>query len=149
MRRDPALTSLSHDHHQALVVAQQLRRSDVDSAAGRRDGFLAFWTEHGDIHFQLEEQVLFPAYAGYGDAHHPLLARALCDHAQIRHWAHEVARQQTPHVVELHELGARLAEHVRLEERQLFPLIEAALPEARLAQLAAELEGAEGRAGHG
>ena len=39
----------------------------------------------------------------------------------------------------------RLAGHVRVEERELFPLIEAALPHERLASLAAELAAAEAR----
>lgn len=43
----------------------------------------------------------------------------------------------------LRELGGLLADHVRLEERQLFPLIETALPAAELELLAAELADAE------
>jgi iron-sulfur cluster repair protein YtfE (RIC family) len=46
-------------------------------------------------------------------------------------------------VAALHELGDRLAEHVRLEERQLFPLIEEAMPAAQLAVVAVALESAE------
>ena len=53
----------------------------------------------------------------------------------------------TPDPAILHELGTRLADHVRLEERQLFPLIEAALPTTRLATVATALEHAEGCAG--
>jgi hemerythrin-like domain-containing protein len=34
-----------------------------------------------------------------------------------------------------HELGEQLERHVRLEERELFPLIERSLPEAELRQL--------------
>jgi hypothetical protein len=47
----------------------------------------------------------------------------------------------------LHELGTSLADHVRLEERELFPLIESALPAARLATVAAALEHGERSAG--
>lgn len=43
----------------------------------------------------------------------------------------------------LRELGRRLAEHVRVEERELFPLIEEALSPERLVRLADELERAE------
>jgi hypothetical protein len=38
------------------------------------------------------------------------------------------------------ELGRLLHDHVRFEERELFPLIEAALDAAGLAELAAEIE---------
>jgi hypothetical protein len=44
---------------------------------------------------------------------------------------------------DLNELGVRLAEHVRLEERQLFPLIETAMPHASLTAVADAFEQAE------
>jgi hypothetical protein len=40
----------------------------------------------------------------------------------------------------MRDLGVLLAEHVRREERELFPLIEDAMPAAQLAALAAVLE---------
>jgi hemerythrin-like domain-containing protein len=48
---------------------------------------------------------------------------------------------------DLHELGNRLTAHVRLEEDELFPLIEATLETDALAALGDELERAE-RAGY-
>jgi hemerythrin HHE cation binding domain-containing protein len=147
MKRDPALTSLSHDHHQALFVAQKLRRARAESAADARAAFLTFWNGPGHAHFRIEEQVLLPAYAGHGDPHHPLVARALCDHVEIRSRAAAVARDPAPGAIALNELGARIGDHVRLEERELFPLIEQTLPAERLATLAAELAQAEAAEG--
>lgn len=143
MKRDPALVRLSHDHHQALFVAHQLRRVTAETSGEGRSAFLDFWHGHGAAHFRLEEDILFPAYAPYGDAHHPLMARALCDHVEIRGRAAVVADREDVAPETLHELGARMAEHVRLEERELFPLIEAALPQDRLAVVGAALEDAE------
>lgn len=147
MKRDPALVSLSHDHHQALFVAQKLRRATAATAGDARDAFLAFWEQHGRAHFRLEEEVLLPGFAAHGDAHHPLVARALCDHVAIRRRAGQLAGDPTPAVDALQELGAGLADHVRLEERELFPLIERAMPPAELAALAVALERAEGTPG--
>ena len=141
MKRDPALVSLSHDHHQALFVAQQLRRATPESATEARAAFMDYWEGHGRAHFRQEEEVLLPAYAEHGDPHHPLVAQVLCDHVAIRCRAGGLAREENPEVGDLHELGARLADHVRLEERELFPLIERAIPQDRLATLASELEG--------
>jgi hypothetical protein len=39
----------------------------------------------------------------------------------------------------LHELGARLDDHVRLEEHELFPLVERTLPEPAMAALGERL----------
>jgi hypothetical protein len=149
MRRDPALVSLSHDHHQALFVARALRRATRETTAEARAGFLAYWNAHGRTHFRLEEEILLPAYARHGDAHHPLVARVLCDHVAIRHRAGELAGAATPSPFILRELGTRLADHVRLEERVLFPLIERALPVAALSAVAAALAHAEEAWGDG
>lgn len=143
MKRDPALVSLSRDHHQALFVAQQLRRATTQTADEARAAFLAYWEGHGRVHFRLEEEVLLPAYAGYGDPHHPLVARVLCEHVAIRHRADALARDRASTAAPLHDLGVRLADHVRLEERGLFPLIESLMPAARLAVVAVALELAE------
>ena len=140
MKREPALAVLSRDHHQALAVALKLRRATADTAAEARDAFLGFWESDGHHHFRVEEQVLLPAFAAFGDAHHPLVARALCEHVVIRHRADVLARERTASPERLHELGAMLADHVRLEERELFGLIEDVLPAPELAALAAALE---------
>jgi hypothetical protein len=42
----------------------------------------------------------------------------------------------------LHELGARLAAHVELEERELLPLIEQTIPEPELVELGNRLRDA-------
>ena len=143
MKRDPALVSLSHDHHQALFIAQRLRRATAESSGEVRDLFLAYWQDHGRGHFRLEEEVLLPAYAAHGDPHDPLVARALCDHVAIRNQAQTLAGDSPLTVAALNKLGVCLADHVRLEERELFPLIETAMPAAALAALAASIEQAE------
>jgi hypothetical protein len=140
MKRDPALTSLSHDHHQALFVALQLRRVTDETAESARAAFLAYWEEHGRAHFRAEEDVLLPAYAAHGSSHHPLVARALCDHVTIRRLADGLTESPPPSVGALQELGIELAHHVRFEERELFPLIEQAMPAEALAALAGALE---------
>jgi Hemerythrin HHE cation binding domain len=143
MKRNPGLVTLSRDHHQALSVAQKLRRATADTAQEARSAFVAYWEEHGRAHFRLEEEILLPAYAAHADPHHPLVARALCDHVAIRARADALAVDEAPDPATLRELGEDLADHVRLEERELFGLIEAALPAARLAVVATALEHTE------
>jgi hypothetical protein len=144
VKRSAALASLSRDHHHALVVAQQLRRADAERAAEARARFLAFWHRHGHRHFQLEEEILLPGYAAHGDPYHPLVLRVLGDHVAIRERANRLAHGSKPETDALHDLGERLAAHVRLEERELFPTIEQAMPPEALTALAQALEDAEG-----
>jgi hypothetical protein len=55
MKRSAAIASLSRDHHEALVVAQKLRRATDATAVEARAALLDYWTGHGRLHFRLEE----------------------------------------------------------------------------------------------
>jgi hemerythrin-like domain-containing protein len=134
-----ALISLSHEHHKALSVARQLRRVTPESADSVREATLGFWLQHQAAHLRAEEELLLPAYAKHGDPRHPLVAAVLCDHVDIRWRMNALSEDDCVALTALVELGALLAEHVRLEERRLFPLIEASVPDEDLANLAATL----------
>lgn len=134
MKRHDALAALSRDHHHALVAAHRLKRASETTAAEARDRFLGYWNADGQRHFREEEDTLLPAYAGFGNPDEPVLARVLVDHVRIRWLAHEAARPSAS-LDALHTLGEQLEAHVRREERELFPLIEQALPEHELARL--------------
>lgn len=136
------LTSLSHDHHQALRVCQLLRRCDEEDAQEIREGFEKFWEPHLR-HLQIEETVLFPKYAECGGADDPMLARALTDHATIHDLADRVVSAAEPPVDLMHDLGDAINDHVRFEERELFPEIENAIPADEQPQLMQALDHAE------
>lgn len=133
MKREPALVSLSHDHQHALAVALQLKRAETGGLQEAVAAFAAFWHAEGQAHFRAEEEILLPAFAARGDAAHPLVAQTLCDHVAIRAMAAGLDRE--PSLAGARELGARLADHVRLEERELFPLVERTLEPDELAAL--------------
>ena len=147
MKRSDALKPLSRDHHGALVVAQQLRRATEAEPA--RQSFLEFWHADGRKHFRVEEEVLLPVWALYGEVDRDAIGRMLDDHLWIRREALR-AEQSADGVTldELQELGERLAAHVRFEERELFGAIEANLDEEALSDLAVRVIEAESRAPH-
>jgi len=140
VKRNAALASLSRDHHQVLVVAQRLSRASNQTAAEARQAFARYWVAHGRRHFRLEEEVLLPAYAAYGDPHHPVVLRVLGEHVAIRQNADVLAGGAELPLDAIHEVGARLAGHVQLEERELFPMIERAMPPGELLAVARKLE---------
>lgn len=140
MKRHPALASLSRDHHHALVVAQRLSRANASTAGEACRAFLDHWNAEEKLHFRLEEELLLPAYAEHGEPEHAAIIRMLIDHILIRRDAARLA--DAPPLRLLHDLGARLAEHVRFEERELFPLIETTLPEPELQALGDRLRNA-------
>lgn len=143
MIRQPALQPLSHDHHQALAVALKLVRADVDDLAQVKRAFLRFWEAHGRPHLRAEEEILLPAYAEFGDPADPLIERVLNDHLTLRRHAVRIERGLEVPLWAVRELGEKLADHVRLEERKLFPRIEEVVPAAELENLAAAFAEAE------
>jgi iron-sulfur cluster repair protein YtfE (RIC family) len=140
MKRSEALAHLSRDHHHGLVVAQRLRRATPETAATAREVFLAFWTTEGHEHFKAEEELLLPAFARHEPPTHDAVVRVLTDHVELRRRAAGLEGDAAPSCEDLHALGERLNDHIRHEERVLFPLIEAALSTDELVRLATAFE---------
>jgi ubiquinone/menaquinone biosynthesis C-methylase UbiE/hemerythrin-like domain-containing protein len=142
MRRHSSLRDLSSDHHQALVQAHRLQRAASADDATRRKfvaEFLQFWHEHAQRHFCEEEQALLPYFARWGELNQEPIHQMLREHALIRCDAALLEAGKYDEST-CRALGTQLEAHVRLEERVIFPLIEAALPEAALRELPAALE---------
>jgi len=142
VKRSPALASLSRDNHQALAVALELRRASDPTQATRR--FLEFWEQGGALHFRIEEELLLPQWARFGTVDAEAAARLAREHLEIRSAAARLAAER-PALSALHELGEKLADHVRFEERELFDLIEADLDPAALEAIARLVAAAEAR----
>jgi hemerythrin-like domain-containing protein len=143
MKRSEFLQVLSRGHHQGLFVALRLRRATPASAADARRAFIEFWQTEGRQHFRVEEELLLPAYARHRPVSEPAVVRVLIDHVDLRRRAAELEAGESPSLTDVHELGERLEQHIRHEERVLFPAIEAALPDTELSGLTRALERAE------
>lgn len=141
MKRSEALTPLSHDHHQALVVAQRLRRATSSSDQAAED-FRRFWRDHGAAHFRIEEEVLLPMWRTLGTPDPEHVARVAQEHLEIRALAMAVAEEGAK-LEQIQQLGELMHAHVRYEERELFPLIEGDLDASAQKRLAAAVLEAE------
>lgn len=122
MKRHPAIQQLSREHHHGLVLARRARRCSAGSAAQ----VAAAWRTirnayHAELehHFCDEEARLLPRLRGVRD---DLVDQTLDDHQRMR----ELALHGSS-AAELHQFAELLAEHIRFEERTLFPTIEARL----------------------
>lgn len=115
-KRDARLRELSSEHHAALVWARRLRRGlDRQPMAER-------FARELEPHFAIEETILAPALRESGE--HALVDRLLAEHATLRRLAA---------AADAHEaFGTALHDHVRFEERELFPRCEAVLADAVL-----------------
>ena len=142
MKRAVELRGLSEQHHHGLVAARGLRLA----AEGKRPlpdavaAFLVEWEREIQPHFRAEEEVLLPEFARFVAADHPLIARTCAEHVALRravraltHAAGEAQRHLAA------EIGRSLDDHIRFEERVLFPAIEEALQGPALVELGEEL----------
>lgn len=138
MKRHAALHQLSSDHHRALVLARRLGRLDSELRAGAEE-LLTLWRTEVGPHFVAEEERLLPLFARYSTPDHPLICETLRQHVLMRSLLDEIAEGLAANgVLDLtvvHALGDALREHVRFEENELFPAVEAVLPEAQLQRL--------------
>lgn len=114
MKRSELLQPLSREHHTALVYAKRLLDSQDDEAR------LQYWCQiKGDLtteleqHFAIEERCV-ESLKG------PLPERLLDEHQQLR----RLLQAETG--TELSEFAVLLKNHVRFEERELFPWLETA-----------------------
>jgi hemerythrin-like domain-containing protein len=141
MKRHPELRDFSEQHHHGLVAARRLRlaaqgEAPLEEAVAR---FLDAWYGEIQPHFRAEEETLLPEYARVMPADDPLIVRTLTEHVGLRRVVRDLERA----VGEQQEIlatvvGMALADHIRFEERVLFPAVEAAMEEAGLAELGRE-----------
>ncbi|HEU5003405.1 MAG TPA: hemerythrin domain-containing protein [Actinomycetota bacterium] len=141
MARDPALVPLSHDHHHALAAARRLRLAAGEPAPGRAAAsrtFLDFYQRSLLPHFREEEELVFPLLVEAAPTVPDILARVLVDHVQIHGLLLRLRRaldEGGDLAGDMQEIAKRLESHIRLEERELFPLIEEVVPAPALAEL--------------
>jgi len=148
MKRAPELRDLSDHHHQGLVQARRLRRAatgeETTTPEATAEAFLKFWQEETTAHFREEEEALLPVLARYGgDVGRGPVAQMLAHHAQIRGLVMKLSdevRKGTVRPETLKSIGELLETHIRLEEREVFPMIEKVLPEEGLKEVASRLK---------
>jgi hemerythrin-like domain-containing protein len=144
MKRSRELKPLSAEHHQALLVAFQLKKSlegHPEAAGAPKDlpGLLSLARRFEEKIFRSHaaaEEELLGAHLTAGD-----LKRLAAEHAELKRLV-ELARRSPPADLRA-SLGAfadLLERHVRWEERELFPYAEANLAEEALAVIGGELE---------
>lgn len=141
MKRSEHLEPLSHDHYEGLLVAGRIKKGLANEAPLRvmADYVAAFWRSHLFRHFDQEEEHLLPLIKETPRA--DLGKLMVAEHREIR--AVVDAVDEAPSASALERLARLMKEHIRFEERELFPMLEADADPAAL-----ESAGARLHAGH-
>lgn len=139
MKRHPSLAHLSRDHHGALLLARLLQKDAPaykgmpTDTSGKAAYAFKFYNDELIKHFASEEAAL-KIVTGISGTLDGLIATIFQEHQHLRISFQSISahpQQQTY----LDELGKALEKHVRKEERELFPMMEADCDEPLLEKI--------------
>lgn len=135
IKRDKNLVLLSRDHHDGLLLSWKLRQG---AGFGVSNATMAKYVQHEyelhlAPHFEDEERLLFYE-APAGDE---LTAEAVKHHAMLREL---VKQMDTPDADTLKSFADQLEQHIRFEERVLFPHYEKLFDAEKLERIGRELD---------
>lgn len=140
LKRHETLKPLSRHHMIALHLALKLSRASTEESrltvAEIKQELKEFWEPGGQQHFREEEEILLTAFAQHASIDRIEIKEMLLEHVEIRALIDTILKKDEINVAIMHKLGALLEMHVRKEERVIFPMIEKALPEEVLLELA-------------
>jgi iron-sulfur cluster repair protein YtfE (RIC family) len=139
MLRNKSLIPLSRQHQHALALCVRIDRASpvADLETWQAEVELQFRSEIA-IHFAAEEKVVFPAARRFGDLA-ALVEELLSEHAELRAMF-AAAEAKRLSAGELSTFAARLASHIRKEERRLFERLQELLSEEEMGAMGRELD---------
>jgi hemerythrin-like domain-containing protein len=138
-KRHESLIPLSHEHHDALMLAWRLRTGDLSKRNPElRAGHVSAFFEYRLIsHFELEEELLFPAFREILGNEASLIDVLLSDHRELRAKAAAIKAGAYDQVDSFCDL---LERHIRTKERQLFALAQNRMNAAEMAELGRQIK---------
>lgn len=136
MKRHESIVALSREHHFGLLFCWKVRQGlKMHVPSERIQPYVKyFWDNHLQGHFKVEETLLFPLLRDN------LVEQAISEHEHIRQLVKTVITVEPVKPDQLLTLADILDDHVRFEERTLFPYLEKELPENKLSELGMRLQ---------
>jgi hemerythrin-like domain-containing protein len=146
MKRHKSLSRLSHDHQHGLALALRLKFSKKPLSSSPEEEISLLNKDLADKfenelrpHFSLEEKYLVPGFE-----ENNLIKQMLDEHKKLEGLYNKIidnSEKWTLHQLreKLNIFGELLDMHIRFEERELFPMIEASLSEEQLEELEKKL----------
>jgi iron-sulfur cluster repair protein YtfE (RIC family) len=129
MIRHSSIVSLSREHHGALILARLLQKGAPPyknlptDLKGKAAYAISKFTSELSSHFLSEEISLLEQVRGINKNIDLLIEEIYSEHKQLRSYF-ELIEQSDNLEEDLNTLGCALENHIRKEERVLFPLIQ-------------------------
>lgn len=140
MKRSKELESLSWEHHDGLVDSFRIKQGvKKEVPCETLSNYIrTIWEQNLQHHFEQEEQVLIPLLSKAGDSGE-LLPKFWQDHQELARMAESLQTDPATCYQRVAAFAERLEQHIRFEERELFPWIETELDAETLASAGSEL----------
>lgn len=141
MKRHPSLIPFSRDHHGALILSRLLQKGAPEykglphDLAGKAAYALTFFDKNLRPHFEAEEHCIVHLLQGKDRVLDEKLTEMVQEHARLTGMFLAI-RDSAAWESLLNETGKLLEEHIRSEEREIFPLIESLFDEEFLVKIA-------------
>jgi iron-sulfur cluster repair protein YtfE (RIC family) len=145
IKRHKALQSLSHEHHNGLVLARLSKKDSPEypklpkTLGAKIEYAISFFYDELVPHFRNEENILFPAVEGKNEKIDELINTIKDEHKQIKSLVSKLDGESNENILD--EFGYLLEAHIRKEERELFIMIQEELSEEELNLIGEKLTG--------
>ncbi|MDH7460082.1 hemerythrin domain-containing protein [Chitinophagaceae bacterium 26-R-25] len=136
IKRSEHLIRLSREHHSGLLFCWKIRQGLKKNAdAERIKKYVEYFWQH-DLadHFREEEDILF-AFLKDNDK----VKKAFREHVEIKALIDSITENATPETGQLIDLADAVDNHIRYEERELFPYLETAFTPEQLMKIGEQL----------
>lgn len=133
IKRSEQLAPLSRDHHDGLLFAWKIRQGLKNNTTP--EAIMSYvhwyWNNHLQLHFSQEEHLLLTHLSESDE----MAQRLKSEHQRVRELVSGSAS-----VSLLSELADKVTDHIRFEERQLFPYIEQTISTDKLNSIHKQLD---------
>lgn len=133
--RNENLYVFSHEHHQGLIFTVRLRKAHQASSETLKHYINDFWDNSLDSHFSNEERLFLDLITDK-----ELKQRFLKEHKQIRDLLRDIGDSEGEIVEKAKRFGSLINDHIRFEERILFPWLQENLTLAELKKIGTSLD---------
>jgi iron-sulfur cluster repair protein YtfE (RIC family) len=153
-RRHDSLIPLSREHHYGLLACLRIHRGlpkhgeDLSWLTQRAKKTLLFFDADLTPHFKAEEEILFPTMRHFPGAA-DLVTGLISDHRTLQELVQRLREVEGLELASiLREFADTLHNHIRREERELFPMYEEQVTPELAGRIGEQITDAIGTASH-
>lgn len=136
LKRDENLVIFSHEHYHGLLFCTRLKKAENTTDKILKQYILDFWEKYLIPHFENEEKLFLPLFDK--KKNEEIKTQFLSEHQQLKTMIKEISN------FDIHQFSTQfstiLNNHIRFEERKMFPWLQKNLLKEELKSIGIALE---------